>query len=143
MRYANSDEDRALECLRRKQAAIDEHTATEQALERHRTLIAKLTASIERIDARYRELEQTRTVMQSRERAAVATRTVADAQRFAGTIDIDDTLERWEARIAEFEPDDDPAPDALRFEQSLLDEEQRADLRAELDALKRSAEDRS
>mgnify|MGYP003700305147 FL=1 len=143
MRYANSDEDRALECLRRKQAVIDEHTATEQALERHRTLIAKLTASIERIDARYRELEQTRTVMQSRERAAVATRTVADAQRFAGTIDIDDTLERWEARIAEFEPDDDPAPDALRFEQSVLDEEQRADLRAELDALKQSAEDRS
>lgn len=143
LRYADNDDDKALECLRRKRATLDEQTATEQALESHRALIAKLTASIERIDARYRELEQTRTLMQSRERAAVATRTVSEAQRCAGTLDIDDTLERWEARIAEFEPDDDPAPEALRFEQSLIDEEQRADLQAELEILKQSAEDQS
>ncbi len=143
IRYADEDENKALECLRRKRTAVDEQAATRQALDSHRTLIAKLTASIERIDARYRELEQTRTVMQSRERAAVATRTVSEAQRFAGTIDIDDTLERWEARIAEFEPDDDPAPEALRFEQSLIDEERHAELQAELATLKQSAEDRS
>ncbi len=81
--------------------------------------------------------------MQSRERAAVATQTVAEAQRFAGTINIDDTLERWEARIAEFEPADESDPDAERFERSFIDEEQRAELQAELDTLKQSAEDRS
>lgn len=143
VRYADHDEERALECLRRKRAVLVELTTSERALERHRTLVAKLTASIETIDARYRELEQTRTLMQSRERAAVATQTVAEAQRFAGAINIDDTLERWEARIAEFEPADDSDPDAERFEQSFIDEEQRADLQAELETLKQSAEDRS
>lgn len=143
MRYADDDEERALECLRRKRAVLEESATTARTLESQRSLIAKLSASIERIDARHRELEQTRTLMQSRERAAVATRTVNEAQRFVGTIDIDDTIERWEARIAEFEPDEDPAPEALRFEQTLIDEEQRADLQAELERMKQSTEDRS
>ncbi|MGR9089077.1 MAG: PspA/IM30 family protein [Gammaproteobacteria bacterium] len=99
---ADSDATKALEYLRRKRAAIIEQTSTEQTLAATRTLIARLAASIEKIDARQREIEQTRTLMQSRERAAVATRTLDEAQRFAGTIDIDDILERWEARIADF-----------------------------------------
>jgi len=142
-RHADSDEATALECLKRRRAAAAQRDDCAEALARHDTLVSKLSASIEKIDQRYRELDQTRTLMQTRERAAQAAHTIdAFGDHGVGT-NIDDTLERWEARISEYEVDDTTDPDAERFEQTFIDEELRAELREELDALKNSSEESS
>ena len=73
--YANDDEAKALECLRRKKDCERHLSSCEETIQQHTELESRLKISIEKIDNRYQDLEQTRTMMRTRQSAADAYRT--------------------------------------------------------------------
>ena len=63
--YANDDEAKALECLRRKKDCERHLSSCEETIAQHAELESRLNLSIEKIDKRYQDLEQTRTMMRT------------------------------------------------------------------------------
>ncbi|MGR8918698.1 MAG: PspA/IM30 family protein [Gammaproteobacteria bacterium] len=135
------DEATALECLRRRRDAERQVASLQSALAQQQEIDERLGANIERLEQRLGELQRQRSVMRSREAAAEALRATEAASATGVFTDVDDTLERWEARIAEAEMGLDLSDPADALERRFLAEEERASLRAELDRLKRGTED--
>ena len=136
--YANDDEAKALECLRRKKDCERHLMSCEETIRQHTELESRLKISIERIDKRYQDLEQTRTMMRTRQSAADAYRTSELVGNSSYFLNVDDTLERWEARITETEMGIGGDIDPNHFEQEFIDDEERVALQIELDELKRN-----
>jgi phage shock protein A len=136
--YADDDEEKALECLRRKNDCQRLAGSCEETIRQHAELESRLKVTIEKIDKRYQDLDQTRTMMRTRQSAADAFRT---SELVCGTnnfLNVDDTIERWEARITETEMGIGSDLEPNHFEKAFLDDEQRTALQIELDELKQS-----
>lgn len=134
------EEDVALECVRRKRACERQAADLDTQIAEQEALQERVAANIEQIETQLTDLKRKRTLLRSREAVAeTETRTSALAASEHG-LDIQDTLERWEAKIAgaEIEMSVMEAPDALerRFEQ----DEQRMSLAAELAELRNNRE---
>jgi phage shock protein A len=136
--YANDDEAKALECLRRKKDCERHLSSCEETIAQHAELESRLNLSIEKIDKRYQDLEQTRTMMRTRQSAADAYRSSGLVGNSNNFLNVDDTIERWEARITETEMVIGGDIDPNQFEKEFLDDEQRVALQIELDELKRT-----
>lgn len=136
--YANDDETKALECLRRKNDCHKHISSCEETIAQHAELESRLKASIDKIDKRYQDLQQTRTMMRTRQSAADAFRTSELFSDNANYLSVDDTLERWEARITEAEMGVNSELDPNCFEQEFIEDEERVALQIELDELKQS-----
>lgn len=136
--YANDDEAKALECLRRKKDCERHIASCEETIQQHGELESRLKISIEKIDKRYQDLEQTRTMMRTRQSAADAYRSSELVGNPGNFLNVDDTLERWEARITETEMSVGSDIDPNHFEKEFLDDEERVALQIELDELKRT-----
>ena len=102
LRLANEDEDKALECLRRKRLASTQLQQTVEALAQHEALEQKITAQIRTLDARIQAVTQQRNQFRSRQSVADATRALNDAG-VSPDGDIEDTFDRWEINLAESE----------------------------------------
>ncbi len=130
---AEHDEERALECLRR--ARLCQHQA--EALRRrhadHERAEQRLAADVARALERVQELREQRNLLRTRQSRAEALDAIA-AQNCTLRVDLEETLERWDARVTtleiEGEIDADAASDG--FEAAFVSAEERDDLRREL-----------
>jgi phage shock protein A len=136
LRFRDHDEERALECLRRRRQAARRAEELRARLEQHDGTERSLAGEVAQLEQRVGELRERQHRMRTRQSCAEATAAVDEAGQGA-TEDIEDTFERWEIRLTEAEMThgtggerpDDP------FARELDAEEAEQALRAELDEL--------
>jgi phage shock protein A len=137
VRVRGADETRALECVRRLEAA--ERDAA-RAAESHRETLAlrqQIQAELDRQTARLEEAKRRKTLLSSRQYRAEC---VHVSEPGAGTIPLDDLFDRWEIRLSATELDapDRPPADTLAFD--FEREEKARALRDRLDRLSPSVQ---
>lgn len=137
----HEDEQRALECLRRRQQCQEKITELDRTLEEHRVLEEKLAINVRKIDSRLEEISLQRNQMKSRQSVADATRVMNKIQ---GSGNLDDTFDRWESIITESEICSgdvlDQSPVDL-FVTEFEDQEQSETLKQELDLILKGDQD--
>jgi len=98
----DADEQRALECLRRRNLCLQKITDLDQSLEEHRALEDKLRNELSKIESRLKEISIHRNRMKSRQSVAEATRILSSVNGEGGR-NIEDTFDRWESVIIDSE----------------------------------------
>ncbi|HAJ92027.1 MAG TPA: hypothetical protein DCO71_05335 [Gammaproteobacteria bacterium] len=131
---ATKDEDRAIECLRRRRECQRQITELEKVLEQHAVLEERLTRNIRTAEERVGEMSQQRNMMRTRQSAAEALNSIAGMDETVVS-DVADAFERWEVKVvgAELEAGSPDVGDSL--EREYLGAEEREALRAELENL--------
>ncbi len=139
---AESDEPKALECLRRKKECEARLRALEDSIEKHSLLENQVAENLKRIQDRIGEVSQQRNMMRSRQSVAEAMRVINNIEGVSYG-EIEDTFDRWEVNLGETEVLMGPAvQDPLEAE--FLQEEDEAELRAELaELMKQTSEPQS
>lgn len=99
---AHEDEDKALQCIERRNRCREQAKQTQEALQRHEELTRHIHSSVERIENRLEQLTQQRNMLRSRHSAADAMRIIQKLESQSGH-GLDDTLDRWEILITESE----------------------------------------
>ncbi|MBX2847040.1 MAG: PspA/IM30 family protein [Acidiferrobacterales bacterium] len=97
---ADDDQDKALQCLTRRnqsQSEIDRLTAL---IEQQKNLILDVTMNLEKLQLKMAEISQKHNLMRSRQAVADVNRAVGHAHRDEN---INDTFERWESIVMEHE----------------------------------------
>jgi phage shock protein A len=131
---AESDEARALECLRRRKECDSQLSHLTDSIEKHDELEARIAGQVKKIEARVSEVAHQRNMMRSRQ-------SVADAMRIMNNIEgvsygeVEDTFDRWEINLGETEILLGAGAQSDTFESEFLAEEYTAALRAELETL--------
>lgn len=132
------DENKALECLRRRKGIQLEIRQLENELARHQELDVRLTRDLAMIEERVRELTCRKNAFSARAFRARALELTSPGLSHSIS-DVEDVFDRWEIRLAETEPLAGALPlDSLESE--FVAEEEKAALRAELDALQEEHE---
>ena len=136
LEVANADEDKALACIKRKQAAESRKAQLDVQLAEHHELEQRLTARINELESRVGEINRQRNAMRSRQSAAEAERIV---QRIEGdgVLSTEETFERWEATLLETELTDPPVAESDPLEMEFVRKEEEESLRQSLRALKK------
>ncbi|MBN1671130.1 MAG: hypothetical protein JXR37_08870 [Kiritimatiellae bacterium] len=131
---APQDQDeRGLECVRRRRRARREREHLAREVDSHVALERQLTADLRKVDERIAQLQRRKNTLSAREYRTRAVR--AGELDTRGIVDdIDEILDRWEAKLTEKEPGTCCDRDA--FEAEYVREEEDAELRRELDALR-------
>ena len=131
-RCPEEDQEKALECIRRKRRAEQEVKYLKEKLTSHSQLERQLKQDLEAVQTRLSELRR-------KKNSFLARKYNSDAQK-AGSFEhvglmheIDDLFERWELRIAQCEPFVEPVDS---FAKEFEDDEERQDLLSEFAALK-------
>ncbi len=122
-----ADRDRALECLRRRNAAEREVARLLALGEEQRALLAHIARDERAIEQKLTEVRQREAALVTREVRAKATASVGSLS------DVDGVFDRWEARIGDHEAAGEagrPVVDA--FARELGDAEEREQLEAQL-----------
>ena len=128
----------ALQCVKRRKDCLAEVEALEASRRQIQQVEERLASNIEQIEKRICDLQQRRTVMRSRQAAADASRLSDKLEQGCGITDIDDTIERWDAQILESEVQCETHLRGDELERRFSVEEETAELRAELAALRQS-----
>lgn len=120
-RLAESDQARALQCITRRNQCLAEIERLDKAIPQQQQLVQKVTGNMQKLESQLAEMTQKHNLMRSRQ-------TVADVNRVVGRMhrdeDLQDTFERWEATVLEYELDgcefatDDPLDSELRNEEN-------------------------
>lgn len=132
---AESDREKAIECLRRSRQAGRQRKELARRLDEHRHIEKQLTADVGRVDDRLSKLEDQRNLLTTRQSRAEALGCVREAQAPLG-VDVDEIFGRWETQVAEREYVGDCVADAAdRFESDFDEADEKAALDAELDEL--------
>lgn len=129
---AETDRERARECLRRRAAADAEGKRLALEAGEHQRLEAQLTSDLCRVEERVRELQRRRHTMAAREQRASAA-VLTNPGEIGLLDDIEDVFERWEGKLTETEIRADLGSDS--FQDAFVQAENDADLDAELEAL--------
>ena len=139
---AETDKDKALECLRRRRACSVQIEKLGASLRQHQELEAQVAGNLQKIETRLKEISEQRNMMRSRQSVAEALRVINHIEGSA-TSEIEDTFDRWEILISESELaiGEDVAIDPL--ESTFIETEDSASLREELDALLKGQEDKN
>lgn len=132
-----SDEDMALECLSRARKAAEQAAALEVAYQNHLGVERRLAAQIAALRERVDTLQHRRSLMRTRQAAAAAAGRIQAAD-MEPTHALEETFERWEVQLTEAELGSAEPAETDTFEAAFLASEERASLRAELDALRRA-----
>ncbi len=130
-----SEEEKALECLRRHKASARRAEALRQRLSEHERSHKELSEGMRMLNARLSELNERRNLMRTRQSRAEAAHGMVHANRPIG--DLEDVFERWEARVGEIEIASECEQPIDSFEAELLDAEEDAELLIELEELRR------
>ncbi len=140
---AAEDETRALECLRRRRDCLQQLDRLKHSIARHEELEQRISEQVREIDARIKEVTEQRNVMRSRQSVAEALHAM-NAVEGGSAVDIEDTFDRWEINLGETELLFGTSVGTDPLDTSFLQEEDRAELRAELHILlERDGEDGS
>jgi len=131
---ADSDESRALECLRRRKDCAAQLRNLHDSIEKHDELEAKIADQVKKIDARIGEVAQQRNMMRSRQSVAEAMRTINNIEGVSYG-EIEDTFDRWEINLGETEILMGAGTTADPLDSAFLVDEDTAELRAELSEL--------
>jgi len=135
IKFADTDEEKAMECVRRKNACQQQHEELQKSIEEHCQQEKQLAKSVEKIEAKVREFESTRNMLRSRQSTANAQRVIHRLESNSGN-QLDDVLERWEMKILETEYYS-PCESAVdMFEADFKDQENTEALKIELESLK-------
>lgn len=130
-----ADEEKALECLRRFKASERRVRALRQRLDEHERAHKELTDGIRALSSKLSELSERKNLMRTRQSRAEAAHGMSTT---AGPIgDLEDVFERWESRVGEIEIASECAEPLDAFEASYESEEEDAELRIELEELRR------
>lgn len=138
---AGVSEDIALECLRRRRDCGTQIEQSEHLLRQQQALSERLRENLNSMESRLRELQRQRDVLRTRETAAEVLRVGETFHGSSAAADVDQALERWDARIAAIELVSEPSVAVDKLERSFLADEDRASLREELRRLRSGEED--
>ena len=131
---ATEDEAKALECLRRKKECEAQLCNLEVSIEKHDELEARIVDQVKKIESRIGEVSQQRNMMRSRQSVAEALRTINDIEGVSYG-EIEDTFDRWEINLGETEIQVGVGSPTDSLETAFIAEEEKAELKAELDLL--------
>ena len=131
---ANEDENRALECLRRRRECLGQLENLKESIARHDELEQRIGEQVQTIEERIKEVTEQRNMMRSRQSVADAMHAMNSVQGDSA-IDIEDTFDRWEINLGETEILFGTTHSSDPLDTAFLEEEDKADLRAELDEL--------
>ncbi|KPK40817.1 MAG: hypothetical protein AMJ69_01010 [Gammaproteobacteria bacterium SG8_47] len=131
---AATDEDKALACMQRRRECQRQMTVLQQALREHASLEERLDRDIRTAESRLSEMAQQRNLMRTRQSAAEALRSISSLDEDVA-IDVNEAFERWEINVTEAELAAGSTELTDGIEREFLDVEDKATLRAELDAL--------
>ncbi len=136
---ADSDEERAIDCLRRSRAAARAVPEVERRLALHESTERQLDADVARVEARLEQLVHKRNLMRTRQSSAQAASSAHTADSL-GDGELDRVFDRWETQITELELEGgtDADVDPLQLEYS--EAEERQQLLAELAELRNGGE---
>lgn len=131
---AAEDEAKALECLRRRKDCEAQLRGLRDAIQKHEELEVRIREQVKKIDARIGEVSQQRNMMRSRQSVAEAMRTINNIEGVSYG-EIEDTFDRWEINLGETEILTGALSQTDQLDTEFRDEEDTAELRAELEIL--------
>jgi len=135
---ADNEESKALSCLQQEKSCAKQVSQLTSILKQQDALLAKLRSDIAKAESKLSQIHHQRNMMRSRESAASALNAMAHAD-INDKIDINDTLERWEAKIIESELELETQQPLDDFEYQFTEQENLQELRAELQELKQQS----
>ena len=133
---SDTEKNLALECVQRRKHCLEQVQHLQQSRDQLREVEQRLSDNIEQIDKRLHSLQQQRSVMRSRQAAADACRVSENLFDACGVVDIDETLERWDAQIMDVEMNYESISPIDDIERRFIEDEDKVALEAELAALK-------
>ena len=139
---AASDEAKALECLRRRKDCENQVDHLMDSIEKHDELEGRISAQVNKIEARISEVIHQRNMMRSRQSVAEAMRIVNNIEGVSYG-EVEDTFDRWEINLGETEILLGANAPSDKFESDFVAEEDAAALREELAALVSRTEEES
>ena len=131
---ADTDEAKALECLRRRKECQGQLVSLADAIDKHEQLETRVSDNLKKIEARINEVAHQRNMMRSRQSVAEATRIVNNIEGVSYG-EIEDTFDRWEINLGETEILMGSIQPGDRLDNEFLATESNDELRAELDDL--------
>jgi phage shock protein A len=102
VRCASVDEEKAVECVRRRQRLIAQAAALEEQVVRHGTLEKQLATDLGLVQEKLVALRQQRNLLRTRQSRAEALRLLQSVDSVAMG-EIDDIFDRWESKISGLE----------------------------------------
>ncbi|MEM7358771.1 MAG: hypothetical protein AAF431_06730 [Pseudomonadota bacterium] len=122
-RLANSDQEKALQCVSRRNQAEREIKRLTQAIEQQGDLINKVGLNLQKLQSQLDETSYKHNLMRSRQAVADVNRAIA---RSNDDHALNETFERWESAVFEHElaVTDSFVPDALEHELSQQEDQQ-------------------
>jgi len=128
---AESDEQKALECLRRRKECESQLRGLEDSIDKHGDLENRVAENLKKIEDRIGEVSHQRNMMRSRQSVAEAMRVINNIEGVSYG-EIEDTFDRWEINLGETEILMGSTATTDTLESTFLAEEDDAELRAEL-----------
>jgi len=130
---ADKDEDKALECLRRRNECQRHLAELEEALGKHEALESRLGGDIRTAEHKISEMNQQRNFMRTRQSAAEALNSISDLDE-SMINETSGAFERWDIRVTESELEAGISDIAIEdsLEREFINTEERETLRAEL-----------
>lgn len=101
-RVAADDEDKALECVRRRRECLSQLTPLRESMKHHDELEARIDQQLKAIEARISEVTEQRNLLRSRQSVADAMNAIHSVEAGASS-HLEDTLDRWEINLGETE----------------------------------------
>ena len=99
---AHKDQDRALECVRRRKLCQKQLEQYQQAFIKHEALEQKLAQDIHAAERKLTEMSQQRNLMRTRQSAAEALNSICGVDESVA-LDVAEAFERWEVKVTESE----------------------------------------
>jgi phage shock protein A len=131
---AASDENKALECIARRNQCREQITRTRTLLQQHEVMESRMRADLQHMEQRLGEITQQQNLMRSRQSTAEAMRVISKLGSQNAASAIEETFDRWEGMLSEAEYRYTASP-ADTLEAEFVSTENTAELKAELSAL--------
>lgn len=131
---AHKDEDKALECVRRRKLCQKQLEQYTQALKKHEALGQRLAQDIHAAERKLAEMSQQRNLMRTRQSAAQALNSISGVDETVA-LDVAEAFERWEVKVTESELEVGTVDSMDLLEREFLESEDKQTLQAELEQL--------
>ena len=131
---AHKDQDRALECVRRRKLCQKQLEQYQQAFIKHEALEQKLAQDIHAAERKLTEMSQQRNLMRTRQSAAEALNSICGVDESVA-LDVAEAFERWEVKVTESELEVGSVDSVDLLEREFLQTEDKKALQAELEEL--------
>jgi len=131
---AQENEQRAMQCLKRKKLAEAQLVQTEESLAQHLNSEQKLVKNLALIESRVSEISQKRNTMRSRQSVSEAMKIIHKLEGDSSYA-VDDTFDRWESNLLEREIATEADYSVDQFENEYIQQEELDSLKVELEEL--------